>query len=168
MSLMRPQWQTVGGESGCEGAGECAVLSHTDGRLMATNTKSKPAVQSDPNPRKPSKPRRPATYSTPPAYMLSDTTISSRHVMLKIPDLMARYGCGNTTACARVNDPDFPGEVAPRTWRLDHVMACEDARAWAGRVRPDGATPSVAAGGEVASAIADDSTARAHSAKASV
>ena len=165
---MRRQRQTIGGESSCKGAGECAVLAHTDGRLMPTPKKTKPTVQSDPNPCKPTKPRQPAAYTTPPEYMLSDPPISPQHVMLKISDLMERYGCGHTTACAEVNEPDFPGTVAPRTWRLDHVMACEDARAWAGRVFPDTAAPVHAVGVEVSRAVADHSTPQAHSTKASV
>jgi len=76
-------------------------------------------------------------YSAPSPYKLLDSNVSPQHVMLKIADLMQRYGCGKTTACDRVNEPDFPGEVAPRCWRLDHVLMYEDARAWAGRGRPD-------------------------------
>ena len=74
--------------------------------------------------------------SSEPAWAMIDSNIDPQHVVLRISDLMLRYDCSKTTACALVNEPDFPGQVAPRCWRLDHVMESEDARAWAGRVRP--------------------------------
>ena len=77
--------------------------------------------------------------SSEPAWAMIDSNIDPQHVVLRISDLMLRYDCSKTTACALVNEPDFPGQVAPRCWRLDHVMESEDARAWAGRVRPTAA-----------------------------
>lgn len=53
------------------------------------------------------------------------TVADPQHTFLGIPELMARYGRKKTTICALVKQPDFPGEAAPRRWRLDHVMAYE-------------------------------------------
>lgn len=101
-------------------------------------------------------------------YMASDSNVNPQHVMLKIPDLMARYGCGKTIACAKVNEPDFPGEVAPRRWRLDHVMACEEARAWAGRSRPASTTTPTETGPGDAVATIDSAARTTRSSKATV
>ncbi len=49
-----------------------------------------------------------------------------RHTFVGTQDLMARYGLGKTTICALVKEPDFPGQVAPRRWRLDQVLAYEE------------------------------------------
>lgn len=56
----------------------------------------------------------------------SQTALDPEHTFVGVPDLMARYGREKTTICALVKRAGFPGEVAPRRWRLDHVMAYEE------------------------------------------
>ena len=68
-------------------------------------------------------------------YQCGYGDVASQHVFLTLGDIMTRYGCGKTTACALVNEADFPGEVAPRRWRLDHVLEHEDAKARTERTR---------------------------------
>lgn len=73
------------------------------------------------------------------------THADPRHVFVGVGDLMERYGIGKTSAYALVKAPDFPSPVAPRTWRLDHVMARED------RLSQGGASPEAERGDEAQS-----------------
>jgi len=53
---------------------------------------------------------------------------SPANTFVGIKELMVRYVRGKTLVCAFVNQTGFPGEIGYRVWRLDHVMAFEDAR----------------------------------------
>jgi hypothetical protein len=57
---------------------------------------------------------------------------------------MARYGLTKTSICALVKQPMFPGEIAPRQWRLDHILEYEDARGRGGRHRAAATTAPIA------------------------
>ena len=57
---------------------------------------------------------------------LTYNPLDPQHIIVGIAELMERYGRKKTTICVIVNDPRFPGEIAPRRWRMDHVLRYED------------------------------------------
>lgn len=59
--------------------------------------------------------------------VLDGLAASPASTFVGIKELMYRYGRGKTWACAFVAQRGFPGEIGYRVWRLDHVMAFEDA-----------------------------------------
>jgi hypothetical protein len=70
--------------------------------------------------------------------------LDTHHVILGTAELMDRYGLKKTSICALVKQPMFPGEIAPRRWRLDHILDYEDAKGRAGRHRGAPTTAPVA------------------------
>jgi predicted DNA-binding transcriptional regulator AlpA len=51
-----------------------------------------------------------------------------RHIFLTARDVMARYGWGRTKCYEMLRRPDFPRPVGGDRYRLDTLMAWEDAQ----------------------------------------
>jgi len=54
--------------------------------------------------------------------------VDPRHIFLTARDVMARYGWGRTKCYEMLRRPDFPRPVGGDRYRLDTLMAWEDAQ----------------------------------------